>query len=833
MQMKTIHEDLSGLTTEQVLISRASHGTNRVDQSRPNFVFAALKDAVQEPMLILLAVASVLYFLHDDIAEASFLLVSIGLVYSISYFQKSRSENALDALKKLTQPKCKVVRDGVIVEILHEEVVVDDLLMVEEGSIVAADATIIQANDFTVNESVLTGESMPVDKNVISGSNQIYQGTLVVSGLSIGRVTAVGKHTKVGLIGKRIEEIKEGTTPLQHQITSFVKRMAAIGIMVFVVIWGINIYKTRLVIESLLNSLTLAMSILPEEIPVAFATFMALGAWRMMQLGVIVKDIKTVETLGSATVICVDKTGTITKNVMSLDRIYVHTTRRVYERRELSDIAHVVTAGMWASEPIPFDPMEKELHSVYDELGQKDLRPFYKMMKEYPLSGKPPLMTHVFRNESGDTLVAAKGAPEAILAQSDLSNDEKDTVTKEIIALSNKGYRVLGVGQANNMELFPDRQSDFVFTFLGLLAFFDPPKENIKAVLSKFYEAGIRVKIITGDNLNTTCTIADEIGFRGTDKNITGDKLMELGEEDLDRTVSELNIFARMFPEAKLRVIEALRRRSEIVAMTGDGVNDGPALKAANIGIAMGRKGSEIAKQVSALILVEDDLARMVDAVAMGRKIYANLKKAIQYIISIHIPIILIVFLPLLFGWLYPVVFTPVHVIFLELVMGPTCSIIYENEPIEQNMMMQPPRKFSTTFFNFRELSTSIIQGLVITAGLLFVYWYAVAHEFSLPMTSAVVFITLISANVTLTLVNRSFYYSIFTTLLYPNRLVPLIILATVLIVLVIFLLPPLRAFFSFATLPIDGLIVGVGSGFISSIWFEVFKAFKRHPTPN
>jgi Ca2+-transporting ATPase len=455
------------------------------------------------------------------------------------------------------------------------------------------------------------------------------------------------------------------------------------------------------------------------------------------------------------------------------------------------------------------------------------------MMKEYPLSGKPPLMTHVFRNESGDTLVAAKGAPEAILAQSDLSNDEKDTVTKEIIALSNKGYRVLGVGQANNMELFPDRQSDFVFTFLGLLAFFDPPKENIKAVLSKFYEAGIRVKIITGDNLNTTCTIADEIGFRGTDKNITGDKLMELGEEDLDRTVSELNIFARMFPEAKLRVIEALRRRSEIVAMTGDGVNDGPALKAANIGIAMGRKGSEIAKQVSALILVEDDLARMVDAVAMGRKIYANLKKAIQYIISIHIPIILIVFLPLLFGWLYPVVFTPVHVIFLELVMGPTCSIIYENEPIEQNMMMQPPRKFSTTFFNFRELSTSIIQGLVITAGLLFVYWYAVAHEFSLPMTSAVVFITLISANVTLTLVNRSFYYSIFTTLLYPNRLVPLIILATVLIVLVIFLLPPLRAFFSFATLPIDGLIVGVGSGFISSIWFEVFKAFKRHPTPN
>jgi Ca2+-transporting ATPase len=631
------------------------------------------------------------------------------------------------------------------------------------------------------------------------------------------------------LIGKSIEQIKEGSTPLQRQITSFVKRMATIGIMVFVAIWGINIYKTRLIIESLLNSLTLAMSILPEEIPVAFATFMALGAWRMMQLGVIVKDIKTVETLGSATIICVDKTGTITKNVMSLDRIYVHATRQVHGRHELNDIADVVTAGMWASEPIPFDPMEKELHGVYSELCEKDLRPFYKILKEYPLGGKPPLMTHVFRNESGHTLVAAKGAPEAILAQSELDNEEKDAVTREMLALSSKGYRVLGVGLANNKEVFPDKQSEFVFTFLGLLAFFDPPKENIKDVLSKFYDAGIRVKIITGDNLNTTCTIADQIGFRGIEKNITGDKLMDLDEADLDRTVREVNIFARMFPEAKLRVIEVLRRGLEIVAMTGDGVNDGPALKAANIGVAMGRKGSEIAKLASALILVEDDLARMVDAVAMGRKIYTNLKKAIQYIISIHIPIILIVFLPLLFGWLYPAVFTPVHVIFLELVMGPTCSVIYENEPLEQNTMKQPPRKFTTTFFSFHELSTSIIQGLVITVGLLIVYGYSIAHEFSLPMTSAAVFIALIAANITLTLVNRSFYYSIFTTLLYHNYLIPLVILATALIVLTIFLLPPLRVFFSFAMPPIDGLIVAIVSGFISSIWFEIFKAVKRH----
>jgi Ca2+-transporting ATPase len=483
---------------------------------------------------------------------------------------------------------------------------------------------------------------------------------------------------------------------------------------------------------------------------------------------------------------------------------------------------------MWASDPLPFDPMEKALHAVYEDIYGRDLRPYYKLIREYPLSGKPPIMTHIFQDALGDTVIAAKGAPEAILRQCTLTDHERESVTKVLNELTSQGYRVLGVGQAEPRKDFPEKQSAFTFTFKGLVAFFDPPKDNIPEVLSRFYQAGINVKIITGDNVQTTRTIAAQIGFNGVNRFVLGEDLMKLSERELDQTVSGVNIFARMFPEAKLRVIQALQRRSEVVAMTGDGVNDGPALKAANIGIAMGQKGSEIAKQASAIVLADDDLSRMVDAIAMGRKIYSNLKKAIQYIISIHIPIILIVFIPLVLGWVYPAVFTPIHVIFLELIMGPTCSIIYENEPIEQNAMTQPPRIFSKTFLKLHELSTSIVQGVVITAGLLLVYQYAITNGYGLTTTSSMVFIALIVANVSLTLVNRSFYYSILTTLRYSNYLIPLIIAATVALVGLIFLITPVRDFFNFAIPPLRGFMVSMVTGFLSVIWFEGYKLIRR-----
>jgi P-type Ca2+ transporter type 2C len=825
--MYKLNTNLAGLSPEAVLTSRTTYGENKIEILKHHPILIAVQHAVKEPMLLLLGVASTLYFIHGDLPEGIFLLVAIILVWSISYYQESRSRNALDALKSLTQPKSKVIRDNIIAEIPREDLVVGDLIIVEEGALIPADATIVQSNDFTVNESILTGESLSIAKNETPGMNIIYQGSFVVSGLAICKVTTVGIQTRVGQIGKSIEDVKKVKSPLQIQIGSFVNTMAAVGLVIFLVIWIVNIYQTELIVESLLNSLTLAMSILPEEIPVAFATFMALGAWRLMQLGIIVKDTKTVETLGGATVICIDKTGTITKNEMALDKIYVFKKNQILTKED-SAVKEVVTVAMWGSEPIPFDPMEKSIHNTYGEICDKDLRPDYKLVKEYPLGGNPPFMTHIFQNEIGDALIASKGAPEAILSRSKLSPIEKATVWAALEKLVSQGYRVLGVGSVPDIKEYPETQDKFQFEFKGFLAFYDPPKDNIKDVLKKFYRAGIKVNIITGDNSITTATIAKQIDFLGAEKSITGDEILSLNEKELNQVVAQNNIFARMFPDAKLRVIQALQSRSEIVAMTGDGVNDGPALKAANIGIAMGQKGSEIAKQASAIVLADDNLQRMVDAIEMGRKIYNNLKKAIQYIISIHIPIILIVFLPLVLGWIYPVIFSPVHVIFLELIMGPTCSIIYENEPIEQNAMEKKPRNFTKSFFNISELSTSIVQGLVITAGLFGVYWYAIHDGNNLPTTTSMIFLSLISANIALTLVNRSFYYSIATTIRYVNNLIPIVIGVTLLLVVMIYLIVPFREFFRFGIPSPGEVAVSIIIGFLSAIWFEGYKFFKR-----
>jgi P-type Ca2+ transporter type 2C len=451
------------------------------------------------------------------------------------------------------------------------------------------------------------------------------------------------------------------------------------------------------------------------------------------------------------------------------------------------------------------------------------------MLHEYPLGGQPPMMTHIFQNTSGKRIIAAKGAPEALLNVSNLTAAEKQKFEDVIKLLASDGYRILGVTEAqfegNN---FPATQQEFQFTFKGLIAFYDPPKKNIQKVFEDFNAAGISVKIVTGDNAVTTASIARQIGFNNYKQSLTGDDLMKLQESELEERVLDTNIFTRMFPEAKLKIINALKSKNQIVAMTGDGVNDGPALKAAHIGIAMGKKGTEIAKQAASLILVEDDLAKMVEAVAMGRKIYANLKKAIQYVISIHIPIILTVFIPLALGWVYPNIFSPIHIIFLELIMGPTCSIIYENEPMEKNTMNQNPRPFTTTFFNRRELATSIIQGLVITAGTLYAYQLAVSQGLNETVTRTMVFTTLIAANIFLTLVNRSFYYSVLTTLRYTNTLVPLVISVTIAISGLLIFIRPLAEFFEFERLPLSNLFSSVVIGFLSVIWYELVKLKKR-----
>lgn len=829
--MSASNFNITGLTNGQVLIAREQYGSNTLDYKKENGFSDALKSLAKEPMVALLLVASIIYFISGDTGDGIFLASAIVLVAAISLYQDSRSRNALEKLKNFTQPCCKVIRNGEVVEIKSEDLVIGDSLMIEEGTSIAADGSIVHSNDFSVNESILTGESLSVYKDLSKEDHFIYRGTTVASGLAIASITAIGNQTKLGKIGKSLESIQEEKTPLELQINNFVKKMVIAGAIVFIIVWVINYRHSHDVLDSLLKALTLAMSILPEEIPVAFTTFMALGAWRLMKMGIVVKQMKTVETLGSATVICTDKTGTITENRMSLAKLFVLGSPTItHAEAILSDNEQaLIRLAMWASEPIPFDPMEIALHDAYVKLPMDDERPMFKIVHEYPLGGKPPMMTHVFENTMGKRIIAAKGAPEALINVSNLSAREKHQIENIINSLAADGYRILAVGEAGFTGAdYPEDQEKLSFGFKGLIAFYDPPKKNIQSVLEQFYAAGIAVKIVTGDNAATTNAIARQIGFDGHEKSISGNELMTLPDEELQQRVLDTNVFTRMFPEAKLKIINAFKAKNEIVAMTGDGVNDGPALKAAHIGIAMGKKGTEIAKQAASLILLEDDLSKMADAVAMGRRIYSNLKKAIQYIISIHIPIILTVFLPLALGWVYPNIFTPVHIIFLELIMGPTCSIIYENEPMEKNTMLQKPRPISTTFFNSKELTTSIIQGLLITAGTLTAYQYAVHRGYDEATTRTMVFMVLIAANIFLTLINRSFYYSVLTTLRYKNNLVLLIIAITIAVSGLLIFVHPLTGFFKFEHLNLTQLLICIGIGFLSVIWYEGIKWRKR-----
>lgn len=826
------HFNIQGLTDVEVIESRKTNGTNSLKLKENNAFFDFLKSLLSDPMLMLLLLAAAIYFISGDTGDGIFMLCAILFEVALSVYQDRKSKNALDKLKKYSQAKCKVIREGEIVEIESEELVIGDCLMIEEGTSITADGIIIHSNDFSVNESIITGESLPINKDKLEGNNLIYQGTTVASGLAVAKISAIGNATELGKIGQSLDEIKEEKTPLEAQISNFVKKMVIIGAIVFTIVWLLNFYYTKNALESLLKSLTLAMSIIPEEIPVAFSTFMALGAWRLMKLGIVVKQMKTVETLGSATVICTDKTGTLTENKMSLAKIYVpNQTFKICDAQSINEPTEkeLIRIAMFASEPIPFDPMELALHDTYTSLTPDDERKHYHMIHEYPLSGKPPMMTHVFENNKKERIVAAKGAAEAIIQLCHLTNDEALNAEKAIKTMSTEGYRLLAVAQViHEGNDFPKTQQEFEFEFKGIIAFYDPPKLHINKVLNDFYDAGISVKIITGDNALTTHSIARQIGFKGWENSISGDELMALNDSELKDTVKSTNVYTRMFPEAKLKIINALKSNNEVVAMTGDGVNDGPALKAAHIGIAMGKKGTEIAKQAASLILLEDDLSKMVDAIAMGRRIYSNLKKAIQYIISIHIPIILTVFIPLAFGWVYPNIFSPVHVIFLELIMGPTCSIIYENEPIEKNLMKQKPRPFSNSFFSWRELGISIIQGLVIKIGILFIYQTAIRFSYNENTTRTMVFATLISANIFLTLVNRSFHFSILKTIGYKNNMVLLIISITCTLTVVLIYIPKLAHFFNFERLDVSKLTSSICIGFISVIWFEIVKCWNR-----
>jgi len=823
-------EKFKGLNNEEVKINRAQYGSNAAETEIHNRFWQVLKEIISEPLFIILVCAGLVYFLLGEYNEGIIMLIALSFVSGISLYQENKSRSAVDALKKLSSPQAKVIRNSAIIEIPSEEIVMDDLIVVEDGNIIPADAIVLEPHDFSVNESILTGEALPVIKEKQEPNNKLFQGTMIMTGSCVAKVIAIGKETALGKIGQSLEEIEITKTPLQHQIKSFVNSLVGVGVIAFIIVWGLNYYLSKSILHGLLHGLTLAMSVLPEEIPVAFSTFMALGAYHLYKKKVIARSPHTVETLGAATVICTDKTGTITENKMQLSAIYDFEQNKIYDYTiQPFNFNPVLEYAMWASEIDPFDMMEKAIHQVYSSVAEIDKRPDYVPIHEYPLSGKPPIMTHVFSDKKTNNIIACKGGVEGVLNQSKLSDEQKKDIQNKATALASKGFRVLGVAKSNHdVTNLPVSQHDLEFEFLGLIAFYDPPKKNIKDILQQFYEAGINVKMITGDYSETAIAIADQIDLKNSLNVLTGDEVMKMDEQQLRDKVIDVNIFARMFPDAKLKVIEALKANGEVVAMTGDGVNDGPALKAAHIGIAMGLRGSEIAKKAASLILMDDDLSHMVDAVALGRRIYENLKKAIQYIISIHIPIILIVTVPLLMFWKFTDFFTPIHVIFLELIMGPTCSIIFEREPIEADSMSKQPRKMSSAFFSFHELSLSIVQGLIITAFCLILGYYFMINNNSEALVRTIIYSTLIFSNLFLTLVNRSFHYSIFTTIRYENKLIPVVLVLSLIILYLSIYYRPIQTVFEFEELKVSELILCFVAAFIGVMWVEIFKLVKR-----
>jgi P-type Ca2+ transporter type 2C len=823
---------LQGLSQAQIVLLQRQYGKNVFRHSSPHRFLHILWNIAREPMFILLAISCSLYFVLGNINEGIMMAVAMMIVMAISLYQEVRSSHALKALKQFTEPKVTVIRNGIQVVISNEDLVPGDIIMLEEGAKVPADAEVVQSNDLSVNESIITGESLPVEKNQSKNKNLLYQGSTIDSGKCIARVTETGNNTVLAKIGKSIEGYASQKTLLQVQINRFVRSLALFGLLALFVIFLVNYVRYDHFATSLLFALTLAMSAVPEEIPVAFSSFMALGAYKMSKLGIISRQPQIIENLGSVNVICLDKTGTITENRMEVKSIYD------YKNDATIDVGNGIEPGnemvlryaVLASESNPFDAMEKAIWNAwYLHVGDKNLRA-QGMIYEYPLEGRPPMMTHVY--QSGNTfMVAGKGATERICTICRLDEFNKKKVLRQAQLLAAKGHRVLGVASAFHKESsFPESQDDFNWRFEGMVSMFDPLKKNIPEVLKKIYDAKIEIKLITGDYPETAINIAQQAGIQNPLRFYTGEEIINMNEEKLKTSVKTTNVFARMFPDAKLRVINAIKANGEIVAMTGDGVNDAPALKASNIGIAMGQKGTETAQAVSDLVLTDDNLEKIVLAVREGRKIYNNLVKAIRYIISIHIPIILTASLPVILGWRYPNIFTPIHVIFLELIMGPTCSIFFEKEPVEESIIQSGPRNPQRGLFTYEQLLISIVQGFMITAGVLSLYFIFMNFDHTIEETRTIVFTTIILSNVFLTFASRSFTKTLYYTSRYKNRLAPLVLIVSTVFLVVLHFVAPIRSLFQLVPITFFEFGICLSVAFVSVMWFEVYKTgLKKH----
>jgi P-type Ca2+ transporter type 2C len=832
-----------GLTDAEAAQRLARDGLNELPSAQARSLWRIALEVLREPMLLLLMGTGGVYLLLGDPKEAVVLLIAIFAIIGITLYQERRTERALHALRDLSSPRALVIRQDARKRIPGREVVTGDLVVISEGDRVPADGVVLQSRNVQIDESLLTGESVPVPKTASTaeigsgrpgGDNTpfVFSGTLVVKGQGIALVQATGPRTELGRIGASLANVKPEATQLQAETDKLVRVFAVVGVILCAAVALIFGFLHSNWLQGVLAGLTLAISMVPEEFPVVLTVFLAMGAWRIARQRVLTRRMPAIETLGAATVLCVDKTGTLTMNRMSVQMFYAsgHWWKVSDARGRIPDQFHeAVEYSILASSRDPFDPMEKAFNDLGKDCPElkEHLHPDWGLAREYALSPQLLAMSRAW-NMPGDPAycVAAKGAPEAIALLCRFSSAETAELKLAATKMAEQGLRVLGIARARIQGSLPEDQTAIPFKFAGLVGLADPVRPAVPESVKQCYRAGIRVVMITGDYAVTAQSIAHQIGLEHPHLVLTGAELNLLDDAELRQRVRTINIFARVVPEQKLRLVNALKAEGEIVAMTGDGVNDAPALKAANIGIAMGSRGTDVAREAAALVLLDDDFSSIVTAVRLGRRIYANLKKATAFVLAVHVPIAGVTLVPLLFGW--PLLLLPVHVVFLELIIDPACSIAFEAEPEDPDVMDRPPRNPAKRLFEARRVLSSLGQGFAVFLSTFAVYGAFMKFGYSQPEARAAGFSALVVGNLAMIFANRSWSRWIRKSIRSINIALWVIVTGAFLSLGLVLFVPALRGIFHFSILAFKDVLIAVLAGVSGVLCFQVLKIISR-----
>ena len=837
----------TGLSPSDAATRLKADGPNALPRAKRRSLVQVILNVLREPMLALLLAGGLVYLLLGSRAEAIILLAFACMSIGITAVQEARTERVLDALRDLTSPRALVLRGGERLRIAGTDVVRGDVIVLAEGDRVPADARLLQAADLSADESLLTGEAVPVRKAVGAadaaarpgGEDQplVFSGTLIVRGTALAEVTATGARSEIGKIGTSLDQLETGTPHLQRQMRTLVVAFALIGGAVAVLVVALYGWLRGDWLDGVLAGIAVGMAMLPEEFPMVLAVFMAMGAWRISKARVLTRRASAIESLGAASVLCTDKTGTLTENRMTIAALHLPDGKSFDVGKDPVPDAfrELGAAGVMASAPEPYDPMEKAFHA----LAKADLRPGETLpgegrtlIRSYPLSATLLAMSQVWdktdlpAHGKGDHMIAAKGAPEAIATLCHLAVPARKAVMQAVDAMAAKGLRVLGVAEAGFAgKTLPADQHDFDYRFLGLVGLADPLRASVPAAVAQCKSAGIRVIMITGDYPATALAIAHDAGIGG-DTVIDGTAMAAMSDADLAATLQTASVFARIMPEQKLRIVKALQAKGSIVAMTGDGVNDAPSLKAADIGVAMGGRGTDVAREAAAIVLLDDDFGSIVATVRLGRRIYDNLRKAMSFILAVHVPIAGLALIPLAFGM--PLLFGPVHIAFLEMVIDPVCSLVFEAEGEEDGIMDRPPRPVAEPLFSTPTIIWSLLQGALVLGVVTTILFMAPGYGFDTDQVRALTFHSLVLCVVALIFVDRSVSSSIVTAIVRPNRALAYVLpVVTVLLAVTIFW-SPARDLFGFGALEAKWLAVPVGAGITVLIILELLKPIWR-----